>query len=97
MKYNWKRFIIETLYGKTIGRILFNREVFKKNNFLSGKVLDIGSGTNPSYEKYLDKKKFVKIKTTKYEKDFYESDGNEEILCALDYGEITFVKDKTIF
>ncbi len=55
MEYTWKRFLIETWNGKTIGRIFFNKEVSKNNKYISGKVLDIGAGINPSYEKYLNK------------------------------------------
>lgn len=48
-------FITETIKGRTLYRILFQQEVFRAQEFIAGKVLDIGSGGKPSYEKYLPK------------------------------------------
>lgn len=46
-------FIRQVYKGKTLGRILFNNAVSKHCQKLSGKVLDIAGGVNPSYLKFL--------------------------------------------
>ncbi len=43
----------QILKGKTIYRVLFNRLVAKHCFGLSGDVLDLAGGTNPSYREYL--------------------------------------------
>lgn len=48
-------FITEVFEGKTIGRILFHRKVRKYCSGIFGQVLDVASGGNPSYAKYLPK------------------------------------------
>lgn len=48
-------FISQTLSGKSIYRTLFNGLVEEECRDLSGRVLDLASGANPSYERYLPK------------------------------------------
>ena len=48
-------FVAQIFCGKTIGRILFNKEVALHCGSLSGKVLDLASGGRSSYTKYLPK------------------------------------------
>ena len=45
--------IAKTWRGKTIGRILFEREVVRHCGNIAGKVIDIAGGPYPGYEKYL--------------------------------------------
>ena len=52
-------YIKNTIRGKTIYRILFQWSLMDANFFINGKVLDIGSGGGPSYEKYLKKTKKI--------------------------------------
>lgn len=67
-------FIQQTIKGRTLYRILFQQEVFHAQNFVTGKVLDIGSGGKPSYEKYLPKN-IEYIKT-----DYREKDGIDKVV-----------------
>lgn len=46
-------FIKQTLQGKSIYRVLFNWQVEKCSSKITGKVLDIASGQNASYNVYL--------------------------------------------
>lgn len=48
-------FIKEVYSGKTIGRILFNREVFLNCKNVEGDVIDLATGEMPSYYKFLPK------------------------------------------
>ncbi len=67
-------FLKNNIKGKTIYRILFQWSLLNANSFISGTVLDIGSGGNPSYEKYLPKN----IKYTKT--DYVQKDGVGKVL-----------------
>jgi len=67
-------YIRETFRGRSIYRILFQREVYKNYKYIKGSVLDIGSGANPSYLKYLPKG--IDYKKT----DYVKKDGVDEIL-----------------
>ncbi len=67
-------FITETIKGRTLYRILFQQEVFCAQKFITGKVLDIGSGGKPSYEKYLPKN-IEYIKT-----DYQEKNGIDKVV-----------------
>lgn len=54
-------FIKQIFKNKTISRALFNLQVKKYCSSLSGSVLDIASGSNPGYGKYLPKNiKYIK-------------------------------------
>ena len=46
-------FIKQVFQGKTIYRILFNWQVKENCQNLTGEVLDLAGGSNPSYDKYL--------------------------------------------
>lgn len=70
----WSDFIKETVRGRTLYRVLFQQEVFQSFKYISGKVLDVGSGGNPTYKKYLPKN-IEYIKT-----DFVKKDGVDQIL-----------------
>jgi SAM-dependent methyltransferase len=48
-------FIKQILQKKTICRILFNQKVFGLCSDIKGKTIDLASGNNPSYLKYLPK------------------------------------------
>ncbi len=48
-----KDFIEQVWQGKTIYRILMNRELEKASRQFSGKALDLASGESASYKKYL--------------------------------------------
>ncbi len=48
-------FIKEVFKGKSIYRILFNWQVAKNCKNLTGEVLDLAGGNNPSYHRYLPK------------------------------------------
>ncbi len=56
-----KIFIKETLRGKSVGRILVNLE-FRKKEY-GGDILDIGSGNQPSFYRFLNISQTAKIKT----------------------------------
>lgn len=49
----WKDFIVESLHGKSAGRILLNRALAEELGALNGRVLDVGGG-KASHERYLD-------------------------------------------
>jgi len=52
----WPDFFRETIRGRTLYRILFQQAVLISAPFIRGRVLDIGSGSNPTYQKYLPQK-----------------------------------------
>lgn len=60
--------------GKTIYRSLFFFELKKSISFVKGNVLDIGSGTSPSYFKYLPKN--ISYKKT----DYVSKDNSVDVL-----------------
>lgn len=70
----WSNFFKETMSGKTLYRVIFQQAVYNSSRYIKGKVLDIGSGGNPSYKKYLPKD-IDYIKT-----DFVQKDGVDQIL-----------------
>ncbi len=53
----------ETYHGKTIARTLFNWKINASVKNISGVVIDLGGGKNPSYERFWDVKpeKFVRV------------------------------------
>lgn len=53
----------ETRNGKTIARTLFNWEVAEKVQNITGVIVDLGGGKNPSYRRYWDIKpeKFIRV------------------------------------
>lgn len=53
MRAFWKDFIIESLRGKSAGRILMNHALAEELAGLKGRVLDVGGG-KASHERYLD-------------------------------------------
>ena len=67
-------FIWETIRGRTLYRILFQQEVFRAQPYVVGRVLDIGAGGKPSYEKYLPKN-IEYIKT-----DYVQKNGVDQVL-----------------
>lgn len=67
-------YIRETFKGRTIYRILFQREVSRNSQYIRGTVLDIGSGAHPSYLKYLPKG--IDYKKT----DYIKKDGVDQFL-----------------
>ncbi len=64
MKISYIEFIREVYGGKTIGRILFNDQVFLNCNKISGEIVDLASGEKPSYYNFLPKD--IKIKRSDY-------------------------------
>ena len=80
-------YIKNTIRGKTIYRILFQWSLMDANFFINGKVLDIGSGGGPSYEKYLPKN-IEYIKT-----DYTQKPGVDKVLdfnAKFDFPDATF-------
>lgn len=67
-------YLRETISGKTLYRILFQQEVFKASRYIKGRVLDIGSGGNLTYAKYLPKE-IVHIRT-----DYVQKEGVSQVL-----------------
>jgi len=53
--------IIETLKGKSLQRILLNWQIKKNCQELSGTIIDLGSGDNASYNKYLKSAKILRV------------------------------------
>lgn len=53
----------ETSHGKTIARTLFNWEIRKRIKNISGVVIDLGGGKNPSYERFwhIKPKEFIRV------------------------------------
>lgn len=51
--YDIYAFFEHVLTGKTIYRFLFNRAVWRRARQIRGRVLDVASGTSPSYHRYL--------------------------------------------
>lgn len=68
-------FIHNVIKGKTIYRILFQRVLKKHNNLITGRVLDLGAGGNPSYYRYMDMKGREFVKT-----DYIHKAGVNEIV-----------------
>jgi len=67
----------ETRRGKTIGRILFNWKIRERTKDLKGTVVDLGSGKNASYGRYITGKP-EKIITVDI-----NSDANPEIVADI--------------
>ena len=61
--------IAETLRHRSLQRILLNWQIKKNCRGLLGTIVDLGSGKNPSYNKYLDFKKAAKVLRVDYDKN----------------------------
>lgn len=59
--------IRQTLRGKSLQRILLNQQIKEKCQKISGLIVDLGSGKNASYNKYLKIKKPTKILRVDYD------------------------------
>ncbi|MFH1170781.1 MAG: class I SAM-dependent methyltransferase [Candidatus Vogelbacteria bacterium] len=59
-------FLRDVIRGKTIYRILFQRALYRNKEYITGRVLDLGSGGSPSYYKCLDMvgREFIKTDYT---------------------------------
>lgn len=75
MKNNFFDFIKEIFAGKSLGRILFNWQVHKYCQNLSGISIDLAAGSNPSYYRYwgLNKNQVIKV-------DYKEKDGVDMVV-----------------
>jgi len=75
MKYFYFfNFIEQVFSGNTIYRILFNWRVKKNCKNLIGKVLDLASGSDPSYHRYLPSG--IKI----IKSDYQQKDGIDKVV-----------------
>jgi SAM-dependent methyltransferase len=80
-------FIKNVIQGKTIYRILFQNALKKNNHFLHGMVLDLGSGGNPSYYRYINTERCTITKT-----DYEEKPGVDKV---VDFNQIFPFADST--
>jgi SAM-dependent methyltransferase len=85
-------FIQNVIRGKTIYRILFQKALYRNRKYISGRVLDLGAGINPSYYGYLDKEGREFIRTdykngadavVDFEEPFPFENGSFDTVCIF--------------
>jgi len=71
----------ETRRGKTIARILFNLKIAERVKNLNGIVVDLGSGLNPSHERFwqIKPEKFIRVDIDKEAKPDVVADLNKSL------------------
>jgi SAM-dependent methyltransferase len=71
----------ETYRGKTIARTLFNLAISERVKNLSGIVIDLGSGLNPSHERFwrIKPEKFIRVDINKEAKPDIVADLNKSL------------------
>lgn len=83
----------ETYHGKTIARTLFNWEISKHIKNISGVILDLGGGKNPSYERFWQIKpdKFIRVDINEKAKPDVIVDLNESLPFSDNFADAIFL------
>lgn len=85
--------IKETLKGKSISRILTNWEIKKHCQGLSGVMIDLGAGENPSHQRYWEIKpsQFIRVDIDPTKKPDLVADLNNPLPFEDNFADIVFV------
>jgi len=83
----------ETYHGKTIARTLFNWGISKHVKNISGVVIDLGGGKNPSYERFwsIKPKKFIRVDIDEKAEPDIIADLNKPLPFSNNYADAVFL------
>ena len=83
----------ETYNGKTIARTLFNWGISKHVKNISGVVIDLGGGKNPSYERFwqIKPEKFIRVDINEKAEPDVIADLNEPLPFPDNYTDVVFL------
>jgi len=83
----------ETRRGKTIARILFNLKIAERVKNLNGIVIDLGSGLNPSYERFwqIKPEKFIRVDINKETRPDIVADLNKPLPFSDNFADSAFL------
>jgi len=83
----------ETYKGKTIARILFNLEIAKYVKNISGIIIDLGGGKNPSYERFwhIKPEKFIRVDINEKAEPNVVTDLNKPLPFSNNFADAVFL------
>jgi len=83
----------ETRRGKTIARTLFNLEIAERMKNLNGTIVDLGSGLNPSHERFWQIKleKFIRVDINEETKPDIIADLNKPLPFSDNFADSVFL------
>lgn len=83
----------ETYNGKTIARTLFNLEISKYVKNISGVIIDLGGGKNPSYERFwhIKPEKFIRVDINEKSEPDIVADLNKPLPFSDNFADAIFL------
>ncbi len=83
----------ETYRGKTIARTFFNWKISKHIKNISGVVIDLGGGKNPSYERFwhIKPEKFIRVDINKKTEPDVVADLNKPLPFPDNFADVVFL------
>lgn len=83
----------ETRQGKTIARTLFNLEIKRRVKNISGVVIDLGGGKNPSYNRFwnIKSEKFIRVDINEKAEPDVIADLNKPLPFSDNFADVIFL------